>query len=76
MELKTYEQVAESYNLSPKTRQRYIAYMRLRWPDSDDEWAKCITGYAGEWANIFRSGTEYLCVDDEGKKILHEVDWQ
>lgn len=68
MAMKTYETVAQSAGLTPKTRQRYIAYMRHRWPQ--EEAVHCQVGYAMEWAERFKLGIEYMASDTIGQRFL------
>ena len=71
--MKTYEEVAEHHKLDPGSKKRFIAYMRMRWGDPEDENIKCQVGYASEWAERFKSGVEYLASDNEGKAILRQI---
>lgn len=72
--MKTYNEIAEEIGLKGITKERYIAYMRLRWGNPEDEDLKCRVGYAQEWANRFKKGYEYQASDSEGKQILAEID--
>ena len=67
----SYEEVAKKAELDEKTTKRYIAYMRKRWPNSENE--KCQVGYAGEWALRFKDGIEYTASDSEGQHILNRL---
>ncbi len=68
--LTTYEEVAKEYGLTGETERHYIAYMKTRWGDAEDERVKCLVGYAGEWAGRFLSGIEYQASDYVGQAIL------
>jgi len=73
-ENKTYNKIAEANNMPEPMKTRYIAYMRLRWGNPEDEELKCQVGYAQEWADRFLEGIEYECSDIEGQRILKEID--
>ncbi len=67
---KNYESVADATKLSGTVRQRFLEYMRTRWPSNKDERTKSIVGYAHEWAARFAMGVEYAASDSEGQAIL------
>jgi len=70
--LKTYVEVAKLYKLDAIQTKRYIAYMKARW--ALEEETQCSTGYAGEWARRFQMGVEYGCSDEDGQKILEQME--
>ena len=72
--MKTYYEVADQHKLDETTKKRFLAYMRIRWGDPEDEAIKCQVGYASEWAERFKSGSEFLCSDNEGQRVLREID--
>lgn len=71
----TYEAIAAAHGLEGRIFNRYIAYMRRRWGDTEDERVKCLVGYAGEWAERFKGGREYAASDFEGQHILKEIEF-
>jgi len=71
--MKTYEEVAKKHGLPLDTAKRFVLYMRRRWGDTEDEKVKCQVGYAGEWAERFKSMVEYSASDREGQSILREM---
>ena len=70
--MKTYEDIADKNNMSLRMKQRFVAYMRLRW--SGEEVIQCQTGYAQEWAERFLNRDEYGCSDNVGREVLAEID--
>ena len=70
--MKTYEDIADTNNMPTQMKQRFVAYMRLRW--SDEEKMQCLTGYAQEWAERFLAHDEYGCSDKVGQEVLAEID--
>jgi hypothetical protein len=70
--LKTYAEVAKLYKLDELQTKRYVAYMKARWPDTEER--KCSDGYAAEWAKRFQIGCEYGCSDADGQKILEQME--
>lgn len=72
--IKTYEDIAVRHGLVGITKDRFIAYMRHRWGNPQDESIKCRVGYASEWAERFKYGQEYKASDREGKRVLKVID--
>lgn len=72
--MKTYEEVAKKYDLPLDTAERFILYMRKRWGNKKDEAMKCQVGYASKWAERFKYMIEYSASDNEGQRILREMD--
>jgi len=68
---RTYDEVAEFEGLSEETGERFITYMRFRWPSQ--EISHCRFGYAQEWAERFKYGKEYECSDKAGRIVLNNV---
>ena len=71
MKCETYEDVAFEAGLGNSCSQRYVKYMRKRWPE--DESQKSLDGYAGEWAYRFKGGVEYGASDLHGKQVLRDM---
>lgn len=74
MQPHTYETVADEVGLTGQTRERYIAYMRRRWPIREPLITHPRDGYAREWAERFAMGVEYGKADTEGKSVLQDID--
>lgn len=72
--MKSYNEVADAFNMDDEARTRFIAYMRMRWGDPEDEEIKCQCGYASEWAERFIGGIEMGCSDTYGKRLLSNID--
>jgi len=72
--METYEEVANSYGLEGETKERYLEYMKTRWPHKWDEKIKCKSGYAGLWAERFKLGIEYEASDIMGQNVLKVMD--
>ena len=70
----TYEEVALAAKLDSGTTTRFIKYMRLRWPVSEER--HCLTGYADEWAERFKGGYEYSASDLGGQAILRLMQFE
>ena len=70
--MNNYEEVADKAGLTSQVKERYIKYMRIRW--ANEEKTQCLTGYAMEWAQRFKSKMEYPTSDPWGQKILAEMD--
>jgi len=70
--METYREIAEHYGLKGIVADRYVAYMMRRWTDTQQQ--KCEDGYASEWAERFKAGIEMGSSDNEGKKVLSEID--
>ena len=70
--MKTYQEVADAILTDDVKKAKFIAYMTIRWADSEE--IKCLTGYAEEWANRFLSGSELYSSDSEGKEVLKSID--
>jgi hypothetical protein len=71
-ELKTFEEVAKHMKLDSIQAKRYVKYMTTRWKAK--ETLMCSTGYASEWAKRFSMGCEYGCSDEDGQKILEQME--
>jgi hypothetical protein len=71
--MKTYHEVADKHELTGDTKLLFLAYMAWRWPDKKDQAIKCQVGYAGEWAERFKSGHEYTASDHEGQAVLRRL---
>ena len=69
-----YDEVAKSNNMTEPIKTIFIAYMRMRWGNKEDEIIKCKVGYAQEWAERFMAGIEFSSSDNVGKRILSEID--
>ena len=65
----SYDEVADSVNMTGAMRERYTLYMRTRW-GGEQEALQCTTGYATEWAHRFLTRSEYERSDGEGKRVL------
>jgi len=74
--LTTYNEVAIEAKLTEDVSRRFIAYMKQRWGEIEDEKLKCLTGYAMEWAIRFKYGIEYSSSDNIGKIALHHIDYE
>ena len=72
----TYDEVAKQHELNEETSLRFVKYMRTRWGDPIDEDLRCKVTCAGEWAERFKEGIEYICSDREGNGVLYEIDKQ
>jgi hypothetical protein len=70
--MKTYKDVAIKHNLTANQARRFVAYMLARW--AREEETQCLTGYAGEWAERFKSGQEYVRSDSVGQAVLDMMD--
>ena len=68
----TYRDVAEKVGLDTETTERYVKYMTIRWPDTEEQ--KCQDGYAYEWAERFAHGIEYGKSDMMGQVVLEGID--
>ena len=68
----TYETIATKVGLDEKTTKRYCKYMRTRW--EGEEQNHCKLSYATQWANRFKSKTEYCSADSTGQEILKKID--
>lgn len=67
----TYRQVGKEHGLTGKILDTFVEYMNGRWEDSEN--SKVASGYAGEWAERFKRGDEYLRSDLEGRKLLDRI---
>lgn len=70
----SYEEVGQDVGLDNQTLRRYVFYMRERW--ASEETLHCAVGYAKEWAERFKSKSEYTASDMGGIKLLREIDAQ
>lgn len=73
MNNETYEEIGKANELEGEVLRRYVAYMRTRWGNPDDERIKCLVGYASEWAERFRVGIKYSASDMIGQAILKKM---
>lgn len=69
--MKTFKEVGESIGLTDDRLDIYVAYMRRRWADTEEQ--KCWDGYALEWAERFIHNVEFVCSDIIGQRILTEL---
>lgn len=60
--MKNYHEVANSVGLTPETTERYIKFMRMRWPPSEEQ-LHIQNGSAREWALRFRDHKEWDYAD-------------
>jgi hypothetical protein len=60
--------IASSVGLNSREFTRYSLFMQRRFPQEKDEW------HATKWAERFKRGEEYEWADEEGIKILKEID--
>ncbi len=71
MKLITFKEVAKKHELTEVQTRRYTAYMKLRWRHKEE--LLCLTGYASEWAERFKSGYEYAYSDADGRYRLDQI---
>jgi len=67
----TFKEVGQEAGLKGVKLEMYVRYMLIRW--ADEEEIQCKTGYAGEWADRFKSGQEFRASDSEGQRVLREI---
>jgi len=67
----TYKEVGKAVGMKPLMLARYTTYMQYRW--KEQERTQCLSGYAQEWAERFKSGMEYSASDGAGRKLLDEI---
>ena len=68
----TYEEIAEQGGLRGRQRDRFLFYMRFRWPEGEAQ--KCRDGYAMEWCQRFFQQREYTASDRIGQGLLDHMD--
>lgn len=68
---KTYTELATRHLLKEPIRSRFILYMTIRWPDTEEQ--KCKDGYALEWVERFSTGHEYEASDTFGRSVLDKL---
>ena len=69
--MKTYEEVGIDTGLDGIQLKLYIAYMKKRWADTEEQ--KSQDGYATEWAERFLTNREWECSDSQGQLVLKEL---
>lgn len=71
--LLTFEEVADFCHLIGTQRTRFLKYMRIRWPDMEDDFKRGQhVDYALGWGDRFYKREEYARSDGEGRRVLEE----
>jgi len=65
-----YYYIAANHNLDLKTSKDYVSFMQSRFPETDFHTTH---GYASEWAERFRTGSEWQQSDNNSRQVLKEV---
>jgi hypothetical protein len=68
----SYEEIADSFSMTPPIKARFITFMERRFPSKEK--VHCLNGYATEWALRFLHVEEYLYADEISTDILKTID--
>ena len=64
-------EVGKKAGLTDLQLKAFVFYMMSRWDYKEE--IQCRSGYAKEWAERFKRGTEYNESDEEGQEILKKL---